>query len=46
MFSSSKLSKSLWAKALKMTIYILNQVPTKVVPKTPFELLKGLKPSL
>ncbi|RVW43648.1 Retrovirus-related Pol polyprotein from transposon TNT 1-94 [Vitis vinifera] len=27
-------------------MYILNRVPTKVVPKTPFELLKGWKPSL
>ncbi|RVW59830.1 hypothetical protein CK203_098481 [Vitis vinifera] len=29
-----------------MTLYILNRVPTKVVPKTPFELWKGWKPSL
>ena len=29
-----------------MTMYILNQVPTKVVQKTPFELFKGWKPSL
>ena len=41
MFSSSKLPKSLWTEALKMVVYILNQVPTKVVPKTPFELFKG-----
>ena len=27
-------------------MYILNRVPTKVVPKTPFELFKGWKPSL
>jgi len=46
MFSSSKLPKSLWAKALKTTMYILNRVPTKAIPKTPFELLKGWKPSL
>jgi len=44
--SSSKLLKSLWAKALKTTMYILNRVPTKVILKTPFELLKGWKPSL
>ena len=29
-----------------MIAYILNRVPTKVVPMTPFELWKGWKPSL
>ena len=46
MLSSSNLPKSLWAEALKMAVYILNRVPTKAVPKTPFELWKGWKPSL
>jgi hypothetical protein len=46
MLSSFKLPKSLWAEALKTTVYILNRVPTKFVPKTPFELLKGWKSSL
>jgi len=46
MLSNSNLPKSLWAKALKTTVYILNHVPTKAIPKTPFELLKGWKPSL
>ncbi|RVW61183.1 Retrovirus-related Pol polyprotein from transposon TNT 1-94 [Vitis vinifera] len=46
MLSSSKLPKFLWTEALKTTVYILNRVPTKVVPKTPFELLKCWKPSL
>ena len=46
MLSSSKLPKFLWTEALKTTVYILNRVPTKAVPKTPFELLKGWKPSL
>ena len=46
MLSSSNLPKSLWAEALKTTMYILNRVPTKAVPKTPFELWKGWKPSL
>ena len=46
MRSNSKLPESLWTKALKMAVYILNQVPTKIVPKTPFELWKGWKPSL
>ena len=27
-------------------MYILNQVPTKAVQKTPFELFKGWKPNL
>ncbi|KAL6345280.1 hypothetical protein AAG906_015763 [Vitis piasezkii] len=40
MLSISKLPKFLWTEALKTTIYILNRVPTKVVPKTPFELWK------
>jgi len=44
--SNSNLSKSLWDEALKMIVYILNCVPIKVVPKTPFELFKGWKPSL
>ncbi|RVW13937.1 Retrovirus-related Pol polyprotein from transposon TNT 1-94 [Vitis vinifera] len=35
-----------YQNALKTTVYILNRVPTKVVPKTPFELWKGWKPSL
>lgn len=46
MLSSSNLPKSLWTEALKMAMYILNRVPTKAVPKTPFELWKGWKPSL
>jgi transposase InsO family protein len=46
MLSSSNLPKSLWTEALKTTVYILNRVPTKAVPKTPFELWKGWKPSL
>jgi hypothetical protein len=46
MLSSSKLPKSLWVEALKTAVYILNRVPTKAVPKTPFESLKGWKPSL
>ena len=46
MRSNSKLPESLWTEALKTTVYILNQVPTKVVHKTPFELWQGWKPSL
>ena len=35
--SNTKLTQYLWFEALKTTMCILNQVPTKVVPKTPFE---------
>ena len=46
MRSNTKLPQYLWSEALKMTLYIFNRVPTKVVPKTPFELFRGWKPSL
>jgi len=46
MLNNSNLPKSLWAEALKTILYILNRVPTKVVPKTPFELFKGWNLSL
>ena len=44
--SNCNLHYFLWTEALKTTMYILNRVPTKVVPKMPFELFKGWKPSL
>ena len=40
------LPQFLWTKSLKMTMYIINQVPTKVVQIKQFELFKGWKPSL
>lgn len=46
MLNNSNLPKSLWTKAIKMTMYILNRVSTMVVPKIPFELLKSWKSSL
>jgi len=46
MLSSANLPKSFWTEALKTTIYVLNRVPTKVVPKIPFEIWKGWKPIL
>ena len=46
MLSNSKLPHSLWNQALKTVAYILNQGSTKAIPKTPFELWKGWKPSL
>jgi hypothetical protein len=44
--SYSNLPLSLWIKALKTTIHILNRVPSKSVPKTPYELWIGRVPSL
>ena len=46
MRSNTKLPQYLWFEALKTVVYILNRVPTKAVPKMPFELFKGWKPSL
>ena len=46
MMSKSRLPESLWGEALKTAMYILNRVPSKPIPKTPFELFKGWKPSL
>ena len=41
MRSNTKLPQYLWTEALKMTVYILNRVPTKATPKTLFELFKA-----
>jgi len=38
--------KFLWIEALKIVVCIVNRVPTKVVPKTLFELFNGWTPSL
>ncbi|KAL6350396.1 hypothetical protein AAG906_004347 [Vitis piasezkii] len=46
MLSNSSLPEFLWGEALKAAAYILNQVPSKSVPKTPYELWSGKKPSL
>ena len=46
MMSYSSIPISLWGEALKTAMYILNRVPSKAVPKTPFELWTGRKPSL
>ena len=46
MLAHSLLPDFLWGDALRTTIYILNQVPSKSVPKTPYELIYGKKPSL
>jgi len=44
--SSSILPLSLWIEASKTTINILNRVPSKSVPKTPYKLWTGRVPSL
>ena len=46
MRNNSKLPQYLWTETLKTVVYILNQVLTKAVSKTPFESFKGWKPSL
>jgi hypothetical protein len=46
MLSNSTLPLSLWMYALKTAIYLLNWVPSKAIPKTPFELWTRRKPSL
>ena len=46
MMSRSNLLEYLWGEAIKTAIYILNRVPSKSVPKTPFELWTSRKPSL
>ena len=46
MISCSTLQISLWMKALKTTIHILNRVTSKSMPKTPYELWTGNEPSL
>ena len=44
--SYSSLPSSFWGLALETTVYLLNLVPSKSVPKTLLELWSGRKPSL
>lgn len=46
MLSYSCVALSLWMHGLKSATYLLNRVPSKSVPKTPYELWTGKKPSL
>jgi len=46
MLSNSTLPVSLWMEALKTAAHISNLVPSKSVPKTPYELWTGRKPSM
>ena len=46
MLVSSSLPEFLWVEALKTTAYILNQVPSKSISNTPYDLWSQKKPSL
>ena len=46
MLINSSLPEFLWGEALKTTAYILNQVSSKSIPKTPYEIWSQKKPSL
>ena len=46
MLSYYTLPISLWMEALKTAVHILNRVPSKSVPKTPYEMWTGRKPTL
>lgn len=46
MMSHSSLPDFLWGDYFNTGVYILNQVPSKSVSKTPYDLLTGRKPSL
>ena len=46
MVNDSSVPVSLWMYALRTATYILNRVPSKAVPKTPYELWTSRKPSL
>ena len=46
MMSNSTLLEFLWGEALKNVVHILNRVLSKAIPKTPYELWVGRKPTL
>ncbi|KAI3796687.1 hypothetical protein L1987_39366 [Smallanthus sonchifolius] len=46
MLANSGLPSFLWIEALKAAVHILNRVPSKSVPKNPYALWTGRKPSL
>ena len=46
MLSDASLSKSFWGYALQTSVYLINRIPSKSIPKTPFELWTAHKPSL
>ncbi|CAN6457819.1 unnamed protein product [Victoria cruziana] len=46
MLIEAKLPKIFWGKAMLTAMYILNRVPCKAVPDTPYERWNGRKPDL
>ncbi|KAD7477886.1 hypothetical protein E3N88_01022 [Mikania micrantha] len=46
MLANCNIPEFLWTEALKTAVHILNRVPSKSVPKTPFEIWTGRKPNL
>ena len=46
MINRTNLPDFLWGGVLRTALYILNHIPTKAVPTTPFELWIGCNPSL
>ena len=46
MMSYANLPVFLWGYALETSAYLLNKVPSKSVPQTPYEIWKERKPSL
>jgi len=46
MLINSTLPISLWMHALKTIMYLLNRIPSMVVPKTPFGLWMNRTPSI
>ena len=46
MMSHAGLSLYLWGEAINTAQYILNRVPSKSMPKTPYELWTGAKPKI
>ncbi|KAA0048708.1 gag/pol protein [Cucumis melo var. makuwa] len=46
MMSYTQLPSSFWGYAVETAVHILNNVPSKSVSETPFELWRGRKPSL
>ncbi|KAM1427662.1 hypothetical protein ACFXTO_020187 [Malus domestica] len=46
MMSSADLPVTFWGYALYTAAYLLNRIPSKSVPQTPYEIWHGRKPSL
>ena len=46
MMCLADLSNFFWRYVLKITVDILNRVPSKFVPSTPYEIWRGKKPNL